>query len=63
MHLSVVFLPFISFILTGLFGRFLGHKGSKIVAISALVLTAILSTLVLIEIVVGSAPCYIVAFK
>ena len=46
MYLILVFLPLISSIAAGLFGRYLGPKGASIITVISLVSTFILATFV-----------------
>ena len=57
MYLNVVFLPFISAITVGFFGRFLGPKGSGIVATCCIGLTCFLSFLLFYEVGLQGSPC------
>jgi len=59
MYLTLVFLPLIGSITAGLFGRFLGPKGSSIVTVSLLITTFVLSFLSLYEVALIGAPVYI----
>jgi NADH:ubiquinone oxidoreductase subunit 5 (subunit L)/multisubunit Na+/H+ antiporter MnhA subunit len=43
MYLLLVFLPFIGSCLAGLFGRYLGSKGSSIITVSCLFFSLLLS--------------------
>ena len=43
MYLLIVFLPLISALTAGLFGRFIGREGAKWITVSCIVITFILS--------------------
>jgi NADH-ubiquinone oxidoreductase chain 5 len=59
MYLILVFLPLISSIAAGLFGRFLGPKGSSIVTVLSLISTFLVSTFVFYEVALIGCPVYI----
>lgn len=59
MYLILVFLPLISSITSGLFGRYLGPKGSSIVTVISLVTTFITSTFIFYEVAIVGCPVYI----
>ena len=50
MYVVLVFLSFIGFCITGLFGRFIGPKGSSIVTTGCLILTFLLSLFAFYEV-------------
>ena len=50
MYSAIVFLPLIGCLIAGFFGRFIGARGSEIVTCSLMVLAAILSWVVLIDV-------------
>lgn len=56
MYISIVFLPFLAAILSGLFGRALGVKGVYIINISCLLITTLLSLLAFYEVVLCNSP-------
>ena len=59
MYLVLVFLPLIGSITGGLFGRFLGPKGSSIVTVTLLFLTFLLSAFSFYEVALVGCPVYI----
>ena len=59
MYLTLVFLPLLGFISAGLFGRFLGPKGSVYITVINLFLTFVLSVLALYEVGFAGSPVYI----
>jgi len=62
MYLTIVFLPFLAAIFSGLFGRALGVKGVYIVNVTCLILTTILSFIAFYEIVLCNSPVSIELF-
>jgi NADH-ubiquinone oxidoreductase chain 5 len=62
MYLTIVFLPFLAAILSGLFGRALGVKGVYIVNVTCLMLTTILSFIAFYEVVICNSPVSIELF-
>ena len=59
MYLILVFLPLISSITAGLFGRYLGPKGSSIVTVIFLMTTFFTSTFIFYEVAIIGCPVYI----
>ena len=59
MYLILVFLPLISSITAGLFGRYLGPKGSSIVTVILLITTFFTSTFIFYEVAIIGCPVYI----
>ena len=59
MYLILVFLPLISSITAGLFGRYLGPKGSSIVTVISLITTFLSSTFIFYEVAIIGCPVYI----
>ena len=59
MYLSIIALPFLSFITTNLFGRFIGIYGSCILATTAILSCFILSLYAFFEVVISASPCLI----
>ena len=59
MYLILVFLPLISSITAGLFGRYLGPKGSSIVTVISLMTTFFTSTFIFYEVAIIGCPVYI----
>jgi hypothetical protein len=62
MYLSIIFLPFLASILSGLFGRALGVKGVHIINIICLLVTTILSFIAFYEVVLCNSPVNIELF-
>lgn len=63
MYLSIIFLPFLASILSGLFGRTLGVKGVHIINIICLLVTTILSFIAFYEVVLCNSPVNIELFS
>ncbi len=59
MYLLIVFLPLISFIAAGLFGRYLGSNGSAIITVSCLGVTLLVSLFALYEVALVGCFVYI----
>jgi proton-translocating NADH-quinone oxidoreductase chain L len=59
MYLLLIFLPLIGSISAGLFGRFLGHKGSAILTVCCLVLSCFISFFSFYEVALAGSPVYI----
>ncbi len=59
MYLNLIFLPLISSITAGLFGRNLGPKGSSIVTVVLLMFTFLLSSFSFYEVALNGCPVYI----
>lgn len=59
MYLILIFLPLISSITAGLFGRYLGPKGSSIVTVISLITTFFVSTFIFYEVAIIGCPVYI----
>ena len=53
MYLSIIFLPLISFIVCSFFGRFIGHKGSKLIPISFMAVTFSLVLFIFLDVMVS----------
>nr|YP_009092462.1 NADH dehydrogenase subunit 5 [Gloeochaete wittrockiana]AIM52048.1 NADH dehydrogenase subunit 5 [Gloeochaete wittrockiana] len=62
MYLVIVFLPLVSAIMAGLFGRFLGNKNSAYLATFCLGFTFFLCLIAFYEVGLCHSPCYIVSF-
>jgi len=58
MYLLIVFLPLISALTAGLFGRFIGREGAKWITVSCIVTTFILSSVAFYEVALAGSPCY-----
>jgi NADH-ubiquinone oxidoreductase chain 5 len=63
MYISIVFLPFLAAILSGLFGRVLGVKGVFIINITCLLITTLLSLLAFYEVVICNSPVSVELFS
>lgn len=59
MYLTLIFLPLISSILSGLFGRFLGSQGSKIITINCILFSFLFSLFLFYEVIIMSCATYI----
>jgi NADH-ubiquinone oxidoreductase chain 5 len=62
MYLSIVFLPFLAAILSGLFGRALGVKGVHILNITCLFITTLLSFVAFYEVILCSSTVSVELF-
>ena len=58
MYLLIVFLPLISALTAGLFGRFIGREGAKWITVGCIVTTFILSSVAFYEVALAGSPCY-----
>ncbi len=63
MYISIVFLPFLAAILSGLFGRGLGVKGVYIINITCLIITTLLSFFIFYEVVICNSPVSVELFS
>jgi NADH-ubiquinone oxidoreductase chain 5 len=59
MYLTLIFLPLMSSVASGLFGRYLGPKGACIITINGLLFTCILSLIAFYEVALAGSPVYI----
>jgi len=59
MYLTLIFLPLISSIMSGLFGRFLGSQGSKVVTISCILFAFLFSLFLFYEVIIMNCVTYI----
>nr|YP_009861058.1 NADH dehydrogenase subunit 5 [Jaagichlorella hainangensis]QKJ84914.1 NADH dehydrogenase subunit 5 [Jaagichlorella hainangensis] len=59
MYLLIIFIPFLSSILAGFFGRFFGKKGSCLISVTLLLLTFCLSLVAFYEVNFCSSKCSI----
>jgi len=59
MYLLIIALPFLSFFVSILFGRYMGRVGSPIFSTSCIFLTASLSTIAFYEVAIAECNCYI----
>jgi NADH-ubiquinone oxidoreductase chain 5 len=62
MYISIVFLPFLAAIFSGLIGRTLGVKGVFVINITCLLITTLLSFLAFYEVVICNSPVSIELF-
>ena len=62
MFISIIFLPFLAAILSGLFGRVVGVKGVYILNITCLLLTTIFSFIAFYEVILCNSPVSIELF-
>jgi NADH-quinone oxidoreductase subunit L len=53
MYSAIVFLPLIGFLVAGLFGRVIGHRGSEIITTGLLMLAALLSWIAFYDVAIG----------
>ena len=56
MYAAIVFLPLLGFLIAGLFGRFIGARGSEVHTTSLLFISAVLSWIVFVQVGLGSVP-------
>lgn len=63
MYISIVFLPFLAAILSGLFGRGLGVKGVYMINIICLFVTTLLSFIAFYEVVYCNSPVSVELFR
>jgi|TARA_B110000305_G_scaffold186436_1_gene207584 NADH-ubiquinone oxidoreductase chain 5 len=59
MYLSIIFLPLLGSIFSGLFGRFLTPKGAACVSILGISLACVISIILFFEVGLSGSPCYI----
>ena len=59
MYLTLIFLPLLGSISSGLFGRKLGPKGSTYITVSCLLTTFLLSFFAFYEVALAGSPVYI----
>lgn len=62
MYLTIITLPIVAAIITGLSGKYIGIKGSQIITTSCLLISALLSIIVFYEVGILGSPCYIKGF-
>jgi len=62
MYLSLIFLPFLASILSGLFGRAVGVRGVHIINITCILITTLLSFVAFYEVVLCNSPVSIELF-
>ena len=58
MYLLIVFLPLISALTAGLFGRFIGREGAKWITVGCTVTTFLMSLVAFYEVALAGSPCY-----
>jgi NADH-ubiquinone oxidoreductase chain 5 len=63
MYISIVFLPFLAAILSGLFGRALGVKGVQIINITCLLITTFLSFIAFYEVIICNSTVSVELFS
>ena len=63
MYISIVFLPFLAAIFSGLFGRALGVKGVYVINVTCLCITTFLSFLAFYEVVLCNSPVSVELFS
>jgi uncharacterized membrane protein len=63
MYITIVLLPFLGAILSGLFGRALGVKGVHIINVSCLLITTLLALIAYYEVVLCNSPVSIDLFS
>jgi len=56
MYTSIIYLPFLAAIFSGLFGRMVGVKGVYILNITCLLITTILSFIAFYEVILCNSP-------
>ena len=59
MYLTILILPLIGSILSGLFGRKIGVTGSHLITITCLLISSLLSSIAFFEVVLSDSPVYI----
>jgi NADH:ubiquinone oxidoreductase subunit 5 (subunit L)/multisubunit Na+/H+ antiporter MnhA subunit len=59
MYLPILILPFLGFIYSNVFGRFVGNAGGRLIATSLLCSTFSLSCLAFYEVAVAGSSCQI----
>ena len=59
MYLLILFLPFLSFLIAALFGRYIGRTGATIITTFCIFLTALISTIVFYEVAITGSNCYL----
>jgi hypothetical protein len=58
-NLNLIFLPFLGSVASGLFGRYLGPKGSSILTVFLLITTFLMSVVMFYEVALNGSPVYI----
>src|SRR3954469_2724533 len=59
MYLTILILPLLGSIISGLFGKKIGVTGSHIVTITCLILASVLSSVAFFEVILSDSPVYI----
>ena len=59
MYLLIVFLPLISALVAGMFGRFVGREGAKYITTSAIFITFLMSCTAFYEVALLGRPAYL----
>lgn len=59
MYLTILILPLLGSIISGLFGKKIGVTGSHIITITCLLLSSILASVAFFEVILADSPVYI----
>ena len=59
MYLTILILPLIGSILSGLLGRKIGVTGSHIITITCLLISSLLSSIAFYEVILSNSPVYV----
>jgi len=63
MYLSIIILPLLGSIISGMFGRYIGFKGAHIITCFNVISATILAIIVFIEVGINNIPVSIYLFK
>jgi len=63
MYLTVLILPLLGSLISGIFGRKIGTTGAQIITTSSIIITTFLSVLIFIEVGLNHVPVYIELFR
>jgi NADH-ubiquinone oxidoreductase chain 5 len=63
MYLTVLILPLLGSLISGLFGRKIGTKGAQIVTTLSIIITTLISIILFIEVGINHIPVYIELFR
>ena len=63
MYLTIIILPLLASIISGLFGRKVGISGSHVIACSSILLTTVFAINAFIEVGINNIPVYINLFR
>jgi len=63
MYISIIILPLLGSIASGLFGRKIGTSGAQLITCISVILTTVLATLVFFEVGFNSIPVSIHLFR